>query len=173
MSFPTRFRLSVVALAALALVLGACSHYRLGPPGELPFRTLYVKPVKNNSFAPQAGALLTTQTISDLQSHANLKIVEDPTADATLEIIIMSYDREVSAPQRQDTGLAESYLLIMECKLTLTDNRSGKVLMQDRLVRAEQQAFVQGGFQIAEYQAMPVLTREVAKKIDDAVISVW
>ncbi len=173
MSSPARFRLPLLALAALALVLGACSHYRLGPPGELPFHTLYVKPAINRSYAPQAGALLTDQTITNLQGHNNLKIVEDPSANATLEIVIADYQRTVGATQSKDTGLAQSYILRMQCLVTLTDNRTGEVLMKGREIWAEQQAFVQGGFQIAEFQAMPVLTREMAKKIGDSVVSVW
>lgn len=170
---PARLRLSWFALVALALVFGACSHYRLGPPGELPFRTLYVAPVKNGSFAPQAGATLTDQTITDLQGHSNLKIVESASADATLEILIANYERTVGATQKQDTGLAQSYMLRMQCIVTLKNNRTGEILMNSREIWAEQQAFVQGGFQIAEYQALPVLTRTMAQKISNAVVSTW
>ncbi|MGE9294119.1 MAG: LPS assembly lipoprotein LptE [Puniceicoccales bacterium] len=169
----TRFRPIFLAVMALMLLLGACSHYQLGPPGELPFRTLYVAPAINRTYAPQPGALLTDQTISDLQGHSNVKIVQSEQADATLGISIVEYERSVGATQSQDTGLAQSYILTMVCLVTLTDNRTGEVLMETRRVTASQQAYVQGGFQIAEYQAMPVLTREMARKISNVVVSVW
>lgn len=160
-------------LLAVVTLLPGCSHYRMGPPGQLAFQSIYVAPVQNRSYAPQASAELTTQIVDSMQDHGNLTVVEHGSADVTLETTIIDYQRIVGATQQADTALAESYVLVMQADITLRDNRSGKVLMNSRRVSADQQAFVQGGFQIAEYQAMPVLTRELASNITDEVVSVW
>ena len=38
----------------LLLILSGCSSYQMGIPDKLPFATIYVEPVENQTFAPQA-----------------------------------------------------------------------------------------------------------------------
>lgn len=168
-----RFYYTIFAsLFALCLIAG-CSHYKLGQPGELPFKTVYVPPVENASFAPQIQAMLTQQIITSLQEQQAIRISSSPSADATLLVNVVTYERNVAATQASDTFLAESFNLIMEASVTLTDNRSGEVLINGRPAYASQQAFITGGFLSSEYQAMPVLTEKVAEEVTDMVTSVW
>ncbi|WOO40683.1 LptE family protein [Rubellicoccus peritrichatus] len=162
-----------VLLTLLAGLIAGCSHYRLGEPGELPFKTVYVPPVKNSSFAPQVQAMLTQQIIAQLQEQQAIKIVSSPPSDVTLYVKVTNYDRDVASTQASDTFLAESFNLIMEAEVTLADNRTSKNLISNRSVSASQQAFITGGFQPSEYQAMPVLTEDVANKVTNMVTSVW
>lgn len=164
---------SLAFLGLLACFIAGCSHYHLGGPGELPFKTVYVPPVKNSSFAPQVQAMLTQQVIAKLQEQQAVKIVSSSSADVTLYVTVTDYDRDVASTQASDTFLAESFNLIMVADVTLADNRTGKNLITSRPIEASQQAFVTGGFQPSEYQAMPVLTEEVASKVSDMVTSVW
>ena len=45
--------IAVLALFTSAFISG-CNSYQLGNPAELPFESIYIKPVSNDSFAPQA-----------------------------------------------------------------------------------------------------------------------
>jgi len=167
------FRQLLTPLLLAVLLIGGCSHYQLGQPGELPFKTVFVPPVKNTSFAPQVQAMLTQQIITSLQEQEAIKIVSSPKADATLKVTVVDFDRNVAATQDSDTFVAESFYLIMVARVELTDNRTSEVLIEGRRVEANQQAFVTGGFQSSEYQALPVLTEKVAQKVTNMVTSVW
>ncbi len=168
----SRIATAILALAML-LQLSGCGSYSLGTGGKLPFQTIYVQPVRNNSFAPQISAPLTDYIVDRLQQHPGLKVVEDPSADVTLKTTVVDYRRTVGSTQASDTALAQSYILILGCSITLEDNRTGEEIMPARLVTAKQQAFVNGGFLTAEYQAIPVLARDMAKNISNEVVSVW
>jgi len=168
----SRFVLAILALTML-LQLSGCGSYSLGTAGKLPFQTIYVEPARNNSYAPQVSAPLTDNIIERLQQHPGLKVVETGGADVTLKTTVVNYRRTVGATQSRDTALAQSYILTLDCNITLVDNRTGEEIMPTRLVSAKQQAFVDGGFLTAEYQAIPVLTREMAKNISNEVVSVW
>ncbi len=173
---PHSYLRSTLACAGLVLALlfvTGCANYRLGQPAELPFTTLYVPPVKNRSMAPQVQALLSQQIIAKLQEQQAIKIVDSPSADATLQVIVTDYERNVAATQQSDTYLAESFGLTLDATVILTDNRTDKAFIPAREVSATQQAFVTGGFQPSEYEAMPVLTAKLADKIVNMVTSTW
>ncbi len=163
-----------LSLALLFLFAGsACSSYRLGPPGELPFKTVYVEPVTNQSYAPQVQALLTDDIIESLLQGGRVKVTSKEEADAILSVQVVNYFRNVGATLPQDTGRAQSFDLTLSANIHLQDTRTGNSYIKERPVTVTQQAFVQGGFQTAEYQAMPVLTRKMARAINDIVTSVW
>lgn len=117
--------------------------------------------------------MLTQQIIADLQEQRAIKIVDSPSADATLIVTVTDYERSVAATQQSDTYLAQSFNLIMRASVELKDNRSSKDYIEGREVTASQQAFVTGGFQPSEYEAMPVLTEKIATKVTNMVTSVW
>ena len=155
-----------------ALVLSGCHHYQLGMPSELPFKTVYVAPVENSSFAPQAQAVLAQQVIDALMREG-VKVTDAHRADATLSIELVDYTRTVSATQPEDTLLAQSFAAEIKATAALVDNRSGLVYFSDRLHASSQQVFVDEGFQSSEYQAMPAVLRQLAANIVSTVVSTW
>lgn len=161
---------------ALALgVLAGCAHYSTNPHSKLTFNSVYVAPISNRSFAPQAQALLSQQLIESLQMESDqVSVTTRNNADVTVEVVIIDYNRTISATQSRDTFLAQSYFVTMIAAVSLIDNRTGEVLMDGRRVSATVNTFVTpSGFVGVEYQTMPILTRELATKIKDSVISVW
>lgn len=168
-----RFYLPLSLLMLFLITGSACSNYRLGQPGELPFKSVYVEPVINQTYAPQVQALLTDNIIESLLQVGRVRVTSKENADAILHVRVVNYYRNVSATMTQDTGRAQSFDLTLIADVDLQNARTGAYYFKDRPVSATQQAFVQGGFQTAEYQAMPVLTRELARKINDIVTSVW
>jgi len=159
-------------LVLIAVCASACSHYQLGSPAELPFKTIYVAPANNDSFAPQAQAILTQQ-ISAALLREGIRLAGKDTAEATLHIRITQYDKEISATQREDTALAQSFALELQANATLINNKTGTPYFKDRAHSSQQQTYVDGGFQPSEYQSMPVLLERLANNIKNTVISVW
>ena len=170
-------RISTIIQASiliLVFLLPACSHYRLGVPGQLPFQTLYIPPVENLSYAPEITSMFTQQLIFSLQRSQEIKIVQNPkAADATLQVVVYRFEKNVSATQASDTVLGESFNLTLSAYVTLKNNHTNLDYFANRPLFASQQAFVTGGYQPAQYEVMPVITKQLADKVRDTVISVW
>jgi len=168
----TRWNVSIL-FAPMLLLLGAgCANYQLGSRVDMPFETVYVKPIINRSFAPQAEVILADQIIEDLNRSGQVSTA-DAGADTTLEVVLLDYDRGVTATRSTDTQVARAFALTLTARMTLTNNKTGEVYIEQRDVIASQQAFTEGGFIQSEYQAMPVLTRKMAKAITDQVLGAW
>lgn len=168
----TAFWLGAMVLGAV--VLTGCAHYQLGSGAKPSFASLYVEPVENETLLPQARALLTTHVRSAFARDGRVVLANSAeTADATLQITIRDYHREVASVQENDTGLARKFTLTLGVGCTLTDRRTGKTLFQNRLVRAERDAFTDGGQLQAEYQTVPLLAEVLARQITHTVLDVW
>jgi hypothetical protein len=160
-------------LASFLLASG-CSHYQLGTAGKLTFSTLYVAPVENKVMLPQAQALVTTRLRESLLRDGRVGLVNAPeAADATLQVVITDYRREVVAARPDDTGLARKFSLLLGVTCTLRDHRSGKILFADRVISVRRDAFTDSGQLQSEYQALPLLAASLADKVTHTVLDVW
>ncbi len=168
-----RLRLIVFAWF-LVFGLGACAHYQLGTGSTVSFRTLYVAPVENKTLLPQARALLSTQLRETLLRDGRVTLVDSPaSADATLQVVISDYHREIAAAREDDTGLARKFNLVLGTICTLRDNRAGKVLFENRPVNATREAFTDSGQLQSEYQTLPLLAEALSARIAHAALDVW
>lgn len=163
----------LLLLVLATFVLSGCGHYQLGRDAKPPFRSVYVEPVVNESFAPQAQALLTTQIREALIHDGLLEVRGKGEADAVLTVVLKNFEREVAATRTDDTGLAEKLRLDLAAEITLSDRRSGETYMLRRNVSATADAFPEESATRAEYQSMPVLTHNLARRIAYEVLQVW
>ncbi len=165
-------------LLLLALA-GGCANYRIGKAADLPFRTVYIEPVANRSFAPQAQALVSTQVREHLMRDGRLRIVGPDEADAILSITLFDYEREATTVRGDDTVLASKFTMSVIARCTLTDARTGRPYFQDRETGAETEGIfglddelTLQGMQ-SEYQTMPILTEKLARNIGNLVLHTW
>jgi hypothetical protein len=168
-------RLSLVFLGLFGLLwLGAgCANYQLGTGGTPSFHTVYVAPVANKTMLPQARELVTTRLREELARDGRVALANSPTeADATLTVTIVDFHRDVAAVREGDTGLARKFDLTVGVDCTLRE-RSGKVWFENRRINATREAFTDGGQLQSEYQTVPLLAGELAKKITHAALDVW
>lgn len=162
------------ATLLVATLWAGCSHYRLGQSGDLPFDSLYVAAVKNESYAPQADAVLSADLRKAfLASATDLELTQEEDAQATLNVVIIDYRRTIAATQEDDTELARSFNVSMTARCTLHNNQTGATYFKNRVVNASVEVFVDSGFTQSEYQNLPILTRELARRIRDTVVNVW
>ena len=164
-----------LALFAAALSLCGCSNYRLaGTPVDLPFSSVYVQPVRNDSYAPQATNLLTNAISEAINRTPELKTALKGDAQATLTTKLVSYRRVPVATSAKDTALAASYAMeaVAECTL---ERSNGDVVFKNRKITARAMLYTGANNDVLgnEYQNMPVLMRELGGKIKDAVIGIW
>lgn len=173
----------IVAVNLLCLVLQTgCKNYQLGNPTELSFDSIYIKPVTNDSFAPQAQAILSTQVrkIFIRESRAKLVSKEDK-ADVILFINLTDYDKRSAARQANDTTLARSFDLTLYAQISLFNNNKNTYLFKNRNIEQTTNAYLDNPYATtqtqsiiqAEYQTMASLTRDLARKIANEVLSPW
>jgi len=170
-----RFVLTRILWAVIGVFLfSGCSHYQLGTEGKLTFTTLYVEPVENKTLLPQARAIVTTQVREALERDGRVQLANSAnSADATLQITIQNYHRDIASVRENDTGLARKFTLTLGVTCTLHDNRGGKDLFTDRVVNVQRDAFTDGGQLQSEYQTLPLLAQALADKIVHTVLDVW
>ena len=167
---------SFAALASL-LILSGCAHYTAANSSDIPFRTLYIRPVVNNSYAPQVQALLSDNLVKAFLRDGSVKIVPQKQADATLRVVINEYKRSLFATQSNDSERARSFIISIGAKIKLSDNRTKKIYLKSRGLKATTTTYSEDeqgtAFPEVEYQTMPMLTRRLAATIRDAVLHVW
>ena len=174
---PVRHRLwrQRLPLAVAGLIgLAGCAHYQLGTKTRLAFTTLYVAPVENHALLPQARALVATEVREALVKDGRVALVASPeAADATLQVTLAGYNREVAAASSTDTGLARKFALHLRATCTLTDNRTRRPLFSNREIVVTKDAFTDSGQLQAEYQTLPLLASALADQVAHAVLDVW
>ena len=91
------------SLCLLVLFMAGCQSYQLGDPAQLDFKSIYIKPVTNDSFAPQVQALLSSQIRELFIRDSRTQMVNDhKEADVILFVNLISYNRDKMSPFRLD-----------------------------------------------------------------------
>jgi len=178
--------LLLATLSLLAVcIMGGCKAYQLGNPTELPFESIFIKPVANDSFAPQAQALLSAQIREAFIRDGRTKVVtSEEAADAVLLVNLTEYNRSGGARNQNDTAPSTSFNLQLVADVSLFNQNKGDYYFEDRELSERSNAYVgnpyaeagaikEQDFLQSEYQAMPRLTRNLARKIADEVLSPW
>ena len=176
--------LAIIVIFTAALISG-CKSYQLGNPTELPFDSIYIKPVTNDSFAPQAQASISSQ-IRDIFIHdGRTKLVtSSEAADAVLIVNLTEYKRYAAARRSVDTTVAAGFSLVLTAEVSLFNQNKGDYYFQERIVRKSSNAYLNAPYDTtattqsqdflqSEYQAMPRITRDLARRIADEVLNPW
>lgn len=170
---PFRPALGALLLAFVSLGAG-CAHYQLGTGSRLAFTTLYVAPVRNQALLPQADALVAAALREAFVRDGRVTLVASPeAADATLQVTLTGYRREMLAANPADTGLARKFALHLAASCSLTDNRTRRPLFAHRELTATRDAYTDSGQLQAEYQTLPLLAESLAGEVTHAVLDVW
>lgn len=159
-------------IATLGLLFQSCSHYQAGDGSALPFSTLSVSPVVNQSQAPQITQVLN-HDIRQAFIRSGRVIVENSGADARLEVTLTGYERENIATNSQDTGLARKYALSLRGTCTLKRDGSDSAYFSNRPVSVTLDIFLDSGQTRAETNAIPLLSKKLAEAIANEVLQTW
>ena len=164
---------AILALLAIFAIAG-CANYRLGTGAEPSFSTLYIEPVESHAVLPQARAILATQLRDTFERDGRVTLASSPeTADATLQVVIRDFERDVASVRESDTRLARKFTLTLATSCTLRDRRTGNTIFSDRIISTQRDAMTDGGQLQSEYQTIPLLAESLARKIQHAVLDVW
>ena len=181
--------LSTLGLVTAALtLLSGCASYKLGSSGEIPFETLYIQPATNDSFAPQAQPIVSSQLRSAFIRDGRVKLVtkaED--ADAVLSVNLTDYDRRSASRSTRDSERAQDFDIRLESEVALFNQRSGDYYYKGRKFSERTNSYVRNpyveegsesiqnldAYHQGEREAMPRLARGLARQIADDVLSTW
>ena len=164
-------------------LLSGCSSYQLGSPGQqLPFESIYIKPVANRSFAPEAQTIVSAQLREVFIHDGRVKVVaSEQDADAVLAVTLTEYDRTGAARSSADTALADNFDVLLTATVSLLSQPGNEYFFKDRSVQARTNAYLTNpyaenqiiAYQLSERQAMEQLARQLARDITDTVLSFW
>lgn len=165
-------RILAAVTAVAALILSACSTYRAGPPGAVPFRSVFVEIIENETALPQATALLTRQIRENLTARGDTTLAASPRrADHILRVTLTDLDQSPRADLPADTTRAASYDLRVSAAITLLD--SSGAIARESTVAASTVVYLNPSLPDARHQAVPRLTADLAQRIADVVLHPW
>lgn len=162
-----RIRISAILLL---LLLNAC-HYQAGyPVAQCPLKTIYVQPIIKDALVANISGVLTRQLREELARNTILKVVtKESGADARLETHLVRYEPTVSSVSTDDALSAHTLSLKATARCSLQDMNTGYYYFKDREFTVEVAIRCSAEGQTAEYQAIPLVARDLAKKIIVAI----
>lgn len=153
------------------LVLSGCYH--LGSPSQLKFKRLYIAPVENDTYVPQAQAILSSQLRKQLLREGRIVVSSLEQADAVLTVTLTKYQSSIVATQEEETGLAKSFNFSLSAQCDLYCVQDKEYLLSKKTVTSSIVTLVDGGVQLAEYQSIPPLIEKLAHSIKEVILNPW
>jgi hypothetical protein len=174
MGKPVIKNVTLLGAFILLILVAGCVHYSVGSGTSLTFNSIYVAPVKNDSFAPQAQALLGKQIRKKLDSQPNLEIAMTSDNAAVLEITIVNFEQSPATMRSDDTAQARSFKVTMTVICTLSDAKTGKIYFKDHCLSSSVECYAfDDNCREGKYQIMPRLTEKLADNICEIVCQPW
>lgn len=169
----TLARRSLTCLTLMAgLLIFGCAHYQAGDGSTIPFSSIQINPVINQSLAPQANQVLNHDLREAFIQSGKLTLVGSG-ADTELTVTITHYGRETIATNSRDTGLARKYTLSLTASCELRSSGEATPYFSERELTVETEIFLDSGQTRAETHAIPLLSKKLANAISNEVLQVW
>ena len=154
------------------LWLAGCAHYQAGNGTAVPFSSLEIDPVNNQSLAPQANQVVNHDLRETFIQSGKVTVVS-ANAQALLQVTLTQFDRKTIATNSQDTGLARKYTLTMSANCNLINQVGEQSYFENRPVTVSIDIFLESGQTQAETNAIPILSKKLATAISNEVLQVW
>ena len=166
---------------AVALLLGGCAGYHIGPVKPAKFdgiHTIAVNTFKNETLQPRVEVTLANSVIKQIQQDGTYKIADESKADALLEGTLDEIRRRPSRYVLGNVLQTREYTLQIRVRYKLTQRGTGK-LLEERTVAGTTSFFVSGSGSIAadvnqdELQAFPLAAEELAVRLVSQISEGW
>jgi outer membrane lipopolysaccharide assembly protein LptE/RlpB len=158
----------------LALLLGGCAGYQLGPATPAQLRQIHaiaVPTFANNTLIPRIESLVTSTVIKQFQQDGTFRIVNSDAADATLKGEIVAVNRSPARSVRGNVLSTTEFVLVLTVKYTLI-GRDGKPLYPGA-VSGSTSFFVGSDVNTDERQALPLAAEELARHLVSQLSEGW
>jgi hypothetical protein len=183
--------ISLILATLAAALFSGCSSYHAGPASPALAESIWVAPAVNETDIPQFGSVLTEKIREAFLHDTQTKLERRDEADVWLEITIKQFERQgrvrgvmvkqteiengvKTVKETEDTGLFKAYNLVIKVRAVLTD-KNNKVL-SDKEYETISQA-LPNPYTLTnadeERLLMPILARDLARKIHESVAQLW
>jgi len=162
----------MLLLAALTPFVGGCLGYRLGttlPPG---IRSLYVPTFVNRTDEPGLETTTTQATRREFQQDGTLRIADQDTADAYLDVQLQVFRLQALAYDEDYGRTAEEYRLIIIAQVDFYRTET-KERLSSRRVRGEASFVPSGDLSLSKLDALPEAAEDLAHEIVKTVVEYW
>jgi outer membrane lipopolysaccharide assembly protein LptE/RlpB len=164
-----------VPLLLLALLLGGCAGYKLGPATPAYLRQVHsiaVPTFGNTTLVPRIESLVTGTVVKQFQQDGTFRIADADTADATLKAEIVAVNRAPARSVRGNVLSTTEFSLTLTVKYTLM-GRDGKVLGYPGAASGGTSFFVGSDVNTDERQALPLAAEELARHLVSQLSEGW
>ncbi len=161
------------ALLILPFVLAGCAGYQYGTSLPNDYKSVCVKPFENKTSEPNLEFAATTAALREFQGDGSLSIADAASADLILETTLTDATFDAVRFAKNRTSKPDEYRMTVESLITLTDRKTGSVLIARRKVQGETTFTSTGDSQQARLSAQPKVSADLAHQIVKNVVEFW
>ena len=162
---------AVVAIAAIAGMNG-CVGYRLGSTLPPDLKTIYVRLFVNKCDEPLLEIDTTNATIAEFQKDGTLRIVPEDQADIVLETSLNSMTMTPLRYDRSEKTKPNEYRLTLHVSFVMKRAQT-KAIINEASVIGESTFVFAGDMSNSRRAAIPEASRDLARRIVEAVVETW
>jgi hypothetical protein len=162
-----------VPLVLLSTLVFGCAGYHIGPVTKTSFHSIAVPMFRNETLVPQLEAQISNAIIQRLQQDGSLQIESRSRADVVLSGTVERYDRIALRSLRTDTGVPREFRISITIRVEARDRRTGETVLKPTEVEGTSDVFIGEDQQSAEYQALPLVADDIAKRVAGLLVESW
>jgi len=166
-------RAVMVLLLAVMVWLPGCAGYRVGPVGQLAYRSVAVPVFQNDTHQPQLEAPITNALRKRFQADGTLRLEPEPRADVVVRGRITKYGRSALRYVQADVRAVREYRLSITAVIEARVARTGRVVLPPTTLTGEAETFVGSDLQSAEAQAVPLVADDLARQVVGLLAESW
>lgn len=155
------------------LLFTGCAGYHLGPAGKLDYQSVAVPMFRNKTLQPQLEAQVTNAIIKRIQSDGQLRVNSRADAEVLVTGDIIRYHRTPLRFQRDDATVPREYRVTITAQIEVRDQRTGQVIVKSMEVEGRADTFIGTDLQSADYQALPLVADDLARRVVSLLVDKW
>lgn len=150
----------------LAVVLGGCAGYRLGPTGGQTAgeKSVQIVPFANRTPEARLADSVTAALRKEVQRDGTFRLVTHDAGDIVVSGAVVRYDRRAISLVPNDVATAQDYNVSLTAQVTARERCSDKVIF-DQAVTAHTLVIVGQDLPSSERQALPLLATDLARRV--------
>jgi hypothetical protein len=151
---------------ALALGLGGCAGYKLGPVNGLAAgeKSIQISPFANQTLQPRLTDVVTSQLRKEIQRDGTYRLATHGDADIVVSGALTRYLREEVTLAQNDILTVRDFRVSLTARVTARERSTGKVIL-DQPVTGYTLIRVGADLPSAERQGMPLLAEDLSKNV--------
>jgi len=169
----------------LLLFFNGCGYTTHAYLNKTGYKTIYISPFVNKvdttsefsegrrfvAYFPLLENTVTNAIVDRYTFDGNLRITREDEADIVLKGSLVNYRRDSLRDSSSD--MPEEYRVTIFVNITLTDNKTKKVLWEKDQFAGDSSYFTTGQFTKSESQAIQDATKDLARRIVETTVEAW